>query len=104
MIAHYQGQGQRVNSPFKELLDDVTRIPDFSVSSLPKAELKVNDDYRSYSYTGDYLLYKKCPRQYMLFRRYGFVPSRSQTMLFGRLVHETLEDLHQYLIGQRAGQ
>lgn len=104
VIAHYKGRGLWINSPFGELIEDsVTRIADFSVGSLPKAELKENDDYRSYSYTGDYLLYKKCPRQYMLFRKYSFVPSRTQTMLFGSLVHETLEDLHQYLIAQKAG-
>jgi DNA helicase-2/ATP-dependent DNA helicase PcrA len=37
----------------------------------------------------------------MIFRKYGFVPSRSQTMFFGSLVHQTLEDLHHYLIAQR---
>jgi DNA helicase-2/ATP-dependent DNA helicase PcrA len=37
----------------------------------------------------------------MLFRKYNFVPSRSQTMFFGSLVHQTLEDLHQRLIAQR---
>jgi hypothetical protein len=35
-----------------------------------------------YSYTSDYLLYKRCPRQYMLFRHYGFVPARSTVMFF----------------------
>jgi DNA helicase-2/ATP-dependent DNA helicase PcrA len=38
----------------------------------------------------------------MVFQRYGFVPSRTQTMMFGSLVHQTLEDLHQYLIAQRS--
>jgi len=37
----------------------------------------------------------------MIFRKYGFVPSRSQTMFFGNLVHQTLEDLHHYLIAER---
>jgi DNA helicase-2/ATP-dependent DNA helicase PcrA len=37
----------------------------------------------------------------MIFGKYGFVPSRSQTMFFGSLVHQTLEDLHQFLIAQR---
>jgi DNA helicase-2/ATP-dependent DNA helicase PcrA len=39
----------------------------------------------------------------MIFRKYGFAPSRSQTMFFGSLVHQTLEDLHQYLIAEREG-
>ena len=54
-----------------------------------------------YSYTADFLLYKKCPRQYMAFREYGFVPSRAQTMFFGSLVHRTLEDLHHEIIRRR---
>ena len=49
-----------------------------------------------------YHFYQKCPRQYMIFRRYGFVPSRSQTQMFGSLVHRTLEDLHQFLIARRS--
>jgi DNA helicase-2/ATP-dependent DNA helicase PcrA len=38
----------------------------------------------------------------MIFRRYGFVPARSQTQVFGSLVHHTLEDLHQLLISRRS--
>ena len=41
----------------------------------------------------------------MVFRKYGLVPSRSQTMVFGNpLVHATMDDLHQLLIpGRGAG-
>jgi DNA helicase-2/ATP-dependent DNA helicase PcrA len=38
----------------------------------------------------------------MIFRQFDFVPSRSQTMLFGTLVHRTMDDLHQWLIAGRA--
>jgi len=71
-------------------------------SSLPAARLEEDETPRSYSYTGDYLFYRRCPRQYMIFRKYGFVPSRSQTMMFGSLVHRTLDDLHQLLISRRS--
>jgi len=40
----------------------------------------------------------------MVFRKYGFTPSRSQTMFFGNLVHQTLEDLHHELIRRRQTQ
>ena len=56
---------------------------------------------KTYSYTSDYLLYQKCPRQYMIFRKYGFVASRSQTQVFGSLVHKTIEDLHHLLFAER---
>jgi DNA helicase-2/ATP-dependent DNA helicase PcrA len=105
VIPHYKGQGNRINEPFKEMLTrSFPRIPDFDMSTLPAAKLETNDLPHVYSYTADYLLYKRCPRQYMIFRKYGFVPSRSQTMMFGNLVHRTLEDLHQHLIALRSQQ
>jgi DNA helicase-2/ATP-dependent DNA helicase PcrA len=72
-----------------------------NLSSLPKAALNREDLGKTYSYTADYLMYERCPRQYMMMRQYGFVPSRSQTMLFGSLVHQTIEDLHYMLINER---
>ncbi len=103
VIAHPKGPGQRINAPFQQLLDHtLPRIPQLDVNSLPVARLKQEEMPHSYSYTGDYLFYKRCPRQYMIFRKYGFVPSRSQTMMFGALVHRTLDDLHQLLIARRS--
>ena len=103
VIAHLKGQGQNIHKGFKEMLDDeFPRLGDFKVKSVPVATLKDDDLPKNYSYTGDYLLYQKCPRQYMIFRKFDFVPSRSQTMFFGSLVHQTLDDLHQYLILERA--
>jgi len=103
VIAHPRGQGQRVNRPFQKLLDHTfPRIPQLDVNSLPVARLKEEETPHSYSYTGDYLFYRRCPRQYMIFRKYGFAPSRSQTMMFGALVHRTLDDLHQLLIARRS--
>jgi DNA helicase II / ATP-dependent DNA helicase PcrA len=102
VIAHYKGQGQHVNEPFDVLLDDdFPRIPDLDTKSIPAATEELSDVPESYSYTGDYQLYDKCPRQYMIFRKYGFVPSRSQTMFFGSLVHQTIEDLHYFLMAER---
>lgn len=103
IIPHWSSKGNHVSKPLKDMLNDeyVTRIPDFMVKSVPKEKLDNKDLPKNYSFTSDYLLYEKCPRQYMIFRKYGFVPSRSQTMFFGSLVHRTLEDLHQFLIAQR---
>ena len=105
VIAHPRGRGQRINAPFQALLDGAfPRISQLDVSTLPAARLEEEDTPHSYSYTGDYLFYQKCPRQYMVFKKYGFVPSRSQTMMFGSLVHRTLDDLHQLLIARRSQQ
>jgi len=103
VLGNPRGRGISTDPAFKSMLEkfNPTRIPDFDVSSMPEAEIGNNEIPRNYSYTADYLLYQKCPRQYMFFRRYGFVPSRSQTMFFGSLVHQTLEDLHQFIINRR---
>lgn len=89
---------------FKRLLDAGTLplLKDVNPADVPKAKPEADDTPRNYSFSGDFLLYKRCARQYMIFRKYGFVPSRSQTMVFGTLVHQTIEDLHQFLIAQAA--
>ncbi len=104
VLANFKG-GQRIE-PFKDLVDEeqMPLVSEFKVSSLPDPEPKSKDLPKNYSYTGDYLLYKRCPRQYMLYRKYDFAPSRAQTMFFGNLVHQTIEDLHQHLIATRSNQ
>ncbi|MBK9750112.1 MAG: ATP-dependent helicase [Chloroflexi bacterium] len=96
-------KGQQSIKPFKTLLSNpaIPRIPAFNVNTVPEADDEDKALPRNYSFTSDYLLYQKCPRQYMFFNKYGFVASRSQTMFFGSLVHRTLEDLHQHLIARR---
>ncbi|WP_019669916.1 UvrD-helicase domain-containing protein [Eudoraea adriatica] len=73
----------------------------FDKSFLEIDHVKESALSKPYSYTADYLTYDRCPRQYMIFRKYGFIPSRTQTMFFGSLVHNTIEDLHQFLISKR---
>ena len=86
----------------KALGKNFPKIEDFDIKTLPQGKaIKENDLSKPYSYTSDFMLYTRCPRQYMVFRRYGFVASRSQTMFFGSVVHRTIEDLHQHLISLR---
>lgn len=102
VIAHPKGRGVTTYRPFKELLGkNFPRLPNFDLSTVPAFYEQKREIPRTYSYTSDYLLFQKCPRQYMFFRKYGFVPSRSQMQFFGSLVHQTIEDLHQYLIARR---
>ncbi len=105
LIAHFSARGQKLSAPFDVMLTDkkspIVRIPDFDLETLPSATEDNSELPRNYSYTSDYLLYQRCPRQYMIFRKYGFVASRSQTMFFGSVVHKTIEDLHHLLMGER---
>ena len=102
VLPHFRGPGQNQFSPLKQMLDeDLPRIADLDVSRLPPAREAEGAAPRTYSFTADYLLYKRCARQYMIFRKYDFAPSTTQTQFFGSLVHQTLDDLHQHLIGLR---
>jgi DNA helicase-2/ATP-dependent DNA helicase PcrA len=103
VIANPRGQGLSTHYAIKALLDDrFPRIPRFDLSTLPESTEEKSDIAKSYSFTADYLMFQKCPRQYMIFRKYGFVPSRSQIMFFGTLVHQTIEDLHNRIIALRS--
>lgn len=103
IIHHPKGVGQQIDRAFKPLLEStaVTRIPALDVATVPPAKPDETALARRYSYTADYLAYLRCPRQYMLFQKYGFAASRTQTMFFGSLVHQTIEDLHNHLIARR---
>lgn len=94
--------GKGASETFKNIFDqsNLPEISKFDLNTIPSSEYHDEELGKTYSYTGDYLLYNKCPRNYMFFKKYGFVPSRSQTMFFGRLVHQTIEDLHHHVMSK----
>ena len=96
-------KGTGTISHINNSLTDVGAIDmqNYDTSQLKIDKVKESALSKVYSYTADYLAYERCPRQYMIYRKYGFVPSRSQTMFFGSLVHSTIEDLHQQLISRK---
>ncbi|GAA0194207.1 ATP-dependent helicase [Fulvivirga kasyanovii] len=96
-------KGQHQSQAFKDTFneEEYPKLENIAWEDLPLSELETEDLGKSYSYTADYLNYQQCPRKYMIFKKYGFIPSRSQTMFFGSLVHQTIEDLHHLLIAER---
>lgn len=102
VISQFKGTGQTTYRPFENLFEkNLFEHPDeYDLSNLPSAKLTDEGLAKVYSYTGDYLAYKRCPRNYMAFNKYGFVPSRSQTIFFSSLVHRTIEDLQNYVAEQ----
>jgi len=53
---------------------------------------------KTLSFTSHIKVYETCPRQYQFFREYEFAPSRSAEMFFGSLVHQTIEDVHKWVL------
>lgn len=103
IISQFKGTGQTTYPPFEKLfMHNCFEHPcEYDLNNLPSAELKDENLAKVYSYTNDYLAYKRCPRSYMAFNKYGFVPSRTQTMFFGSLVHRTIENLQNYIAEQQ---
>jgi DNA helicase-2/ATP-dependent DNA helicase PcrA len=56
---------------------------------------------KSYSLTSHINVFEVCPRQYQLYQEYAFSASRSATMTFGTLVHQTIEDIHRRAVEGR---
>jgi ATP-dependent exoDNAse (exonuclease V) beta subunit len=58
---------------------------------------------RRYSVTGDILSFRRCARQYGHFTDLGFAPAGSGQLYFGKVVHGTLDRIHQQYKGQIVG-
>ncbi|WP_144265030.1 ATP-dependent helicase [Fibrobacter sp. UWB5] len=103
VLSQFKGQGQTTYNPFKALIEQINfeSIKKLDVKTLPDSEDNSDKLPHVYTYTADYLPYNNCPRNYMVFHKYGFVPSRSQTMFFGSLVHQTVEDLQNFVMEDR---
>ncbi len=53
---------------------------------------------KSFSLTSHINIYETCPRQYQFYKDLEFTPSRTGQIIFGNLVHETIEDLHRSIL------
>ena len=53
---------------------------------------------KTLSLTSHINVYETCPRQYLYYKEYEFTASRTGQILFGTLVHETIEDLHRRIL------
>jgi DNA helicase-2/ATP-dependent DNA helicase PcrA len=49
---------------------------------------------KEYSFTSHITVFENCAEQYRLFKELAFMPVKVSPMLFGTLVHDTLEDIH----------
>ena len=104
ILAHLKVPGTSMHPCFKNLMEekDLPQLSELKLSTLPAADEKQR-------YQPNVLLYVKTTLPTGIapagigFQKYGFAPSRSTTMFFGSLVHQTIEDLHHYLIQSRKG-
>lgn len=68
--------------------------PDFDIREFSFHSVKAVNLKNIYSFTSHITVYETCPMQYKFYKELGFTPVRANAMLFGTLVHETIEDIH----------
>ena len=64
-------------------------IGDFELQTIKNVNIK-----STYSFTSHITVYETCALQYKFYKELDFMPVRTNAMLFGTLVHETIEDIH----------
>jgi DNA helicase-2/ATP-dependent DNA helicase PcrA len=72
--------------------------PAFQPEALTFESVKEINLKREYSFTSHITLYENCAEQYRFFKELEFAPIRVSPMLFGTLVHQTIEDIHKAVL------
>ena len=95
---------ERPKDWFAPIWDGLPQWPYVEKELLSVLNFKLRERFplkKTYSFTGDLKVYETCPRQYEYFRYYDFTPSRSAVIFFGLLVHQTIEDVHRWVLDGR---
>jgi DNA helicase-2/ATP-dependent DNA helicase PcrA len=75
-----------------------------SLQRMPASEMEPHIPLKSrYSFTNHIRLYETCPRQFQYFREHNFASTQSLEVFSGLLVHQTLERIHQTVLGGSIG-
>jgi len=72
-------------------------IPDISEVDISEFDFKTVKDVNlkdSFSFTSHITVYETCSMQYKFYNELEFMPVRVNAMIFGMLVHQTIEDVH----------
>ena len=96
-----QTKGRRVpSSYFKPVYDSVYSWRDtaFRPEDLTLEMIKDVGLKNEYSFTSHITVFEDCARQYKFYRDLGFAPIRRNPILFGTLVHQTIEDIHKAVL------
>ncbi len=95
-----QGRWQRPSSYFRSYYDKLPYWYDPSVN-LSRIELEQVKDVnlkREYSFTSHITVFENCAEQYRFYRELEFAAIRRSPILFGTLVHQTIEDIHKTVL------
>lgn len=94
------GHSQSPSKYFATAWDEVVDYheKDWSFHEFDFNQVKASDLKQSYAFTSDISKYERCSLEYKMFRELGFSEIRVGSTLFGSIVHETIEDVHDAIL------
>lgn len=93
-----QGRGKSPSKYFKRLFYELPSWRDIDLAALTFEAIKQINLKREYSFTSHITVFENCAEQYRFFKELEFTPIRESPMLFGTLVHQTIEDIHKTVL------
>ena len=95
-----QGRRRVPSHHFKTLYNLLPpwRTPSFQPRNLLLETIKNVDLKNEYAFTSHITVFENCARQYKFYRDLGFAPIRRNPILFGTVVHQTIEDIHKAVL------
>lgn len=95
-----EGRGRTPSTYFQDYYKGLLswRDPALQLAELPLERIKQVNLKREYSFTSHITVYENCAEQYRFFRALDFAPVRRNAILFGTLVHQTIEDIHRTVL------
>lgn len=95
-----KGLSRCPSSYFKESYDGLInwRSKKVNLDNLVLERIKDINIKKEYSFTSHILLFENCAVQYKYYKELDFAPVRQGAILFGTIIHQTIEDIHKHAI------
>lgn len=99
VLTHRPKVNRKIGKAFETPYDELPVIADdYPYAGFDFHTVKESDLKPSLSFTSHISLYEGCSLQYKFFQELGFSPVRVGATVFGRLVHQTIEDVHRAVL------
>ncbi len=98
-----RGRGKSPSKYFDRLFYELPSWRVVDLSALTFEAVKQINLKREYSFTSHITVFENCAEQYRFFKDLEFTPIRESPMLFGTLVHQTIEDIHKTVLRGEEG-
>lgn len=93
-----RGLGKSPSKYFEGVFYELPSWRDIDLAALTFESVREINLKREYSFTSHIALFENCAEQYRFFKELEFAPIRVSPMLFGTLVHQTIEDIHKAVL------